>query len=116
MKISYKNKKIEKECTNISHAKKKYNEKVAEKLLSTINAIKNAETLQDIICVPSFRFHSLRGDKNGKYAIDLGKKSGYRLIVVPLNENDNQFDETVNFYNSIEIVCILVEEVSNHYE
>jgi len=116
VKISYKSKKLEKECTNISQAKKKYNEKVAEKLLYTIDAIKNAETLRDIICVPTFRFHSLIGDKNGKYAIDLGKKSGYRLIVVPLNENDNQFKETVNFYNSIEIVCVSVEEVSNHYE
>ncbi len=116
MKISYKSKKLEKECTNISQAKKKYNEKVAEKLLYTIDAIKKAETLRDIICVPTFRFHSLIGDKNGKYAIDLGKKSGYRLIVVPLNENDNQFKETVNFYNSIEIVCVSVEEVSNHYE
>ncbi len=116
MKISYKTKKLEKECSNLFIAKKKYGQEVAEKLFRLINFIENSLTLQDIVSLPHFHFHALKGKRTGEYAIDLGRKLGYRLIIIPLNENDNPFNESINYSNSIQIVHISVEEVSNHYE
>ena len=116
MKICYKTKKLEKECTDLSKAKKTYGEKVSEKLFATIEFIQNAVNLQDIIENPSFHFHKLLGKRKGEYAIDLGRKLGFRLIIIPLDTIGNQYNKPINTNNAIEIVSISVEEVSNHYE
>lgn len=65
MKILYSNRKVERSCNNIKEAYKLYNKEVSEKLLSTINFIKNATTLMDIKNMPSYHLHSLQGNRKG---------------------------------------------------
>lgn len=116
MLIKYKSS-LEKICTDIGKATKKYNSRVAEKLMSAINFIEEAETLKDVRDYPPFHFHSLTGNKKGFYAIDLGKKLGYRLLVKPLLDNYQEATNTDIFSNkALEIKIIAIEEVSNHYE
>lgn len=57
------------------------------------------------------------GDRKGQHAIDIaGRRAGYRLMVVPLDENGKEYEETdVNIvYRAAKI--IIAWEVTNHYE
>lgn len=64
-----------------------------------------------------YNLHSLSGDKEGKFALDIdGRRSGMRLIITPLDDDENEIDKgNINdLYKASKI--ILVWEVSNHYE
>ena len=117
MEIRYKKKELKSICENYGKAKKEYDKDVAEKLFSTINYIETSKSIIDVKNNPSFHFHPLQGNKKGKYAIDLGRKLGFRLIIKPLN-NDGTFSNNEQIYSAkaIEIVVVLLEEVSNHYD
>ena len=88
-------------------------------MLSKINALEEAESIQDIIVQNSFRFHSLKNKKdlNSYIAIDVKtKREPWRIILQPLNENEEVFnpcniDEIAKFVRIVEI-----SEVSKHYE
>ena len=81
-----------------------------------INLLENAETLNDINAMQIYNLHHLLGKRKGEYALDLGRRLGYRLIITPLDDNGNKWKEKdINvMYKSTKIVLIL--EVSNHYE
>lgn len=118
MEISYKTEKLRSVCNDLRKAKKAYGEKVAEKLYSAINYIELAESLIDVRCYPPFHFHPLKGSRSNEYAIDLGRKLGFRLILKPLGK-DGTASSNIQIYNdaaAIEIVVVQLEEVSNHYE
>ena len=117
MQIEYKKDSLKSICTDFNKATKKYNILVAEKLIATINYIENAATLIDVRNYAPFNFHDLKGNKEGLYAIDLGRKLGYRLIVKPFLINCSPAQITDIFSsNAINIKIIKIEEVSNHYE
>jgi proteic killer suppression protein len=63
-----------------------------------------------------YHLHPLAGKRMGQFAIDLGRKLGWRLIIIPQTVDGETLEcGDVNFvYESTEIV--LVWEVSNHYE
>ena len=92
MEIRYKNKRIRDICENEKKAIKKYNKIIAEKLIFS-------------------RLHELKYERKGQFAIDLGKTTGYRLIIEPVTVNK---ENEIISYESINIVEIM--EVSNHYE
>lgn len=50
------------------------------------------------------------------FALDLGRRLGYRLIIIPLDEDENTWNESdINIiYKSTKVT--LIWEVSNHYE
>lgn len=77
--------------------------------------MRNADTLHDINAMRIYHLHALSGKRNGQYALDIGNRSAYRLIIKPLNEDGKEFEET-----DIRIVYqsahIKILEVSNHYE
>lgn len=117
MELKYKDKSTEKTCTNIKTAKKKLNEIVATKLLSTINFLESAKNLRDVANMPSFKLHPLVGDRKETYAIDLGRRLGYRLIIKPLDDEGNElkdYSDINKIYDCTNVIIIL--EVSNHYE
>lgn len=117
MIIKYKDNKLKKNCTDFREAKKNYNSKVAEALHFTINYLENAQTLMDVKSFLPFNLHPLQGDRKGTFAIDLGgRKTGFRLIIKPLDENNNEWGEVdINtIYKSTKILILL--EVTNHYE
>lgn len=124
MKIIYPNEKVEKNCTDLSAASKLFggNKHLAVSLLARINAIGEADTLIDIIVMPTFHFHSLTKKKDkdlkGLYAIDVkSRKEPWRIILQPLDEQEQPFENTVSIDQIAGTVKIVeITEVSNHYE
>lgn len=112
MEISYKNKRTEKICTNLSQAKKIMAEKEAKRLMRAINFIEAAESLEDLINYRPYNFHGLEGKMKGLYWISIGsRRSSYRLILKPLGDQvDDLFSQAKN------IKIIMIKEVSKHYE
>lgn len=112
MKIDYKSSTVKKQCTELRQAKRDFPAKVAKKLLEKINFLEAADNLASVISNPPLRFHDLKGNLDGLYAIDIdGKRGSYRLIVC----FDNYSKELV-FADSESIEIIKITEVSNHYE
>jgi len=103
-------------CCDIREARKEVGPRVADKLISLINFIESAENLIDINNVPTYNLHPLSGNRKGQYAIDLGRKLGWRLIIIPEDMDGNKIEnDDINIlYKSTSVV--LVWEVSNHYE
>ncbi len=112
----YGNNKTMKLCSDYKQAKKALGEIVAEKLFAALNFIESAATLNDLACFPAYRLHQLSGNKKELFAMDLGRKLGYCLIIKPepsLNQEDDKLD--FNF-KCRKVTSIIVSEVSNHYE
>lgn len=119
MKIIYASEKLEKECTKLDWAKKKFggNKKLAISLLARINAIEQADTVMDIVAIPSFHFHNLSGKRKGEFAIDVKtRRDNWRLILVPLNDEEKEFDPCDIDKVAKIAKIVLIKEVSSHYE
>lgn len=78
LQISYKNKKIERICTDTSYARKKHGIDMAKKIHQRINEIKASNDVENMLRYGIGRCHELKGDKSGEYAVDLVHP--YRLI------------------------------------
>ena len=115
MRILYKNKKVEKLCTNQKEAKLELGFQVAQKLYAALNAISASKNLNDILMLPQYNLHKLIGDKEGVYSIYLGRNTGYRLEMIPLDENEKPVkSQDMSIYTIS--VCVKIERISNHYE
>ena len=102
-------------CTNEKEAFKKLGKEVAIKLFAVINLLENAVNLKDILVLPQYNLHILRGDLKGRYSIYLGRKTGFRLILIPLDENEDVIEcSDMSVYTIA--VCVEILEVSKHYE
>ena len=117
MKLVFKSNKLEKECTDIKIAVKKYGFDVGRKLIDLINYLEEAENLLDVSKLPQYRLHQLKGDRKYQYSIIIFKPSKYRLILYPLDE-DNNIMKSMDNENLMFIKCIVIKimEVSEHYE
>lgn len=78
MIIHYKDKKLEKVCTDATAARKKYGAKMAEEIHTCIDALAAAETVELLIQWRICRCHPLTGNRKDQYAMDLDHP--YRLI------------------------------------
>lgn len=78
MDITYKNKKIEKVCTNAKAAEKTYGREMADKIHQRIDEITAADTVEIMIQFHIGRCHSLSQNRKGQYAVDLVHP--YRLV------------------------------------
>ncbi|MCR4782184.1 MAG: hypothetical protein K5851_05550 [Lachnospiraceae bacterium] len=123
MELIYKNSTVEKQCTDLKTAKKLFggDSKIALSLMSRINALEQAETIQDIVVQKQFHFHNLenKGKKNykGYFAIDVkGRKDKWRIIIEPLDDNKNSFNPCYIDKIAKYVRVVNVMEVSNHYE
>ena len=92
LKIEYKNKKLEKVCTDAKTAEKQYGCQMAEKIQMRIDQITAADSINMLVQLHIGRCHALTGDRKGQYAMDLVHP--YRLV----------FQEKEN---SVEIALIL---------
>ena len=98
-------------------AKKELNERAATDLFALLNLLESADNLQDIAAMSKYHLHPMEGDRKGQYALDIsGRKEGHRLLIVPLDEEGNEFSETdvSVVYQSTRI--IITWEVTNNYE
>ncbi len=78
MDITYKNKKLEKICTNAKAAERAYGSKMAEKIHQRIYEIYSADTVEMMVQFHIGRCHLLTQNRKGQYAVDLIHP--YRLI------------------------------------
>ena len=117
MQVLYRNNKLKNLCEELSIAKKKLPEKIALATIKSINFIIAAESLNDVIQDQPFRFHDLKGKEQGIYAIDIGsKREGYRMQLIPLDEEGNEVSNNQVFGNASSIKVVKIWEVGNHYE
>lgn len=123
MELIYTDTKTEEQCTSLKAAKKCFdgNIALANSLLARINALKQADTIKDIIVQPCFHFHKLENKSGrnleGYFAIDVkSRRDPWRIILEPLDENKESYvpcniDEISQNVRIVEIM-----EVSKHYE
>lgn len=115
MKILYKDKKVEKLCTDIKYSKQQLGNEVSIKLFSLINLLSNSKNLMDILAFPQYHLHKLKGNKDGIYSMYLGRKTGFRMEIIPLDDNEQEIlNYEMNIYAIA--VCLRVERISKHYE
>ena len=123
MELVYTDAKTEKQCTSLKVARKLVggNAALANSLFARINALKQAETIKDIIVQPTFHFHKLenKGGRNldGYFAIDVkSRKDQWRIIIEPLNENKEPYVPCNINEISQNVRIVEITEVSKHYE
>lgn len=90
MEIQYKSKKIRKVCTDANTARKNYGEKMARKIQQRIDELTAADSVEMMIQYHIGRCHSLTGNREGQYALDLVQP--YRLIFIQIG-NEIQIAE-----------------------
>ena len=78
MKITYKNNKIKKVCTNVSEAEKRHGIEMAEKIMLRIDQISAALSVEMMIQFRIGRCHQLKGNRKNQFAVDLVHP--YRLV------------------------------------
>ena len=84
MKVIYKNKKIERQCTDFKYSKKIFGEKMAIKIHQRIKALNGTNSFEYLLQLSVGRCHSLKGNRYGQFAMDLIHP--YRLIFQKENE------------------------------
>ena len=122
MEVVYSTSKIEKQCTVLKEAGKLFggDKVLAVSLMARINALKQAETIKDIIVQPTFHFHKL-GNKNGRnlegyFAIDVkSRREQWRIILEPLDENKEPYVPCKIDVIAESVRIVKIEEVSKHY-
>ena len=124
LKVIYKDDKIRKICEDLIAAKKFLggNKIMATSLLARINALKQADTIIDIILQLQFFFHKLKNkgkNKNleGYFAIDVKtRRDKWRIILEPLDTDEKPFNHCDIDLIAKKVRIVKIEEVSNHYE
>ena len=90
---------------------------MAISLMSRINAIEQASVIKDIIVIPSFHFHNLKGNLKSYFAIDVKThRDKWRIILRPLDENEQVFDPCNIDKIASAVQIVEIREVSAHYE
>ena len=76
--ITYKNRKIERICTNAKVADREYGSQMSAKIHMRIDEIRAVDTVEEMIQFRIGRCHALKGNRKGQYAVDL--ELPYRLV------------------------------------
>ena len=79
MLVKYKNKSIEKVCTNAREAVRKHGAEMADRIHQRIDEIEAADSVEMMIQYGIGRCHPLTGDRKDQYAVDLVHP--YRLVL-----------------------------------
>ena len=123
MELVYTDAKMKEQCTSLKAAKKLFdgNTALANCLLARINALKQADTIKDIIVQPAFHFHKLKNkngrDLEGYFAIDVkSRRDLWRIILEPLDEKKKPYVPCNIDEISQNVRIVEITEVSKHYE
>ena len=115
MKVLYNNKKIKEICTNEVKTRKQYGIDITNRLIAAIYLLEGAANLKDILALKQYKLHALKGGLDGIYSMYLGKTTGYRLLLIPLDESEKVIKSNdMSIYTLA--VCVEIQEVSKHYE
>ena len=99
MEVRFRTRKLQKQYEKSREAEKAFGREVARKYVQRVDIIKQARDLNELCALPGLRCHSLRGDRQGQWAVKL---TGYCRLLFTLEGK------------RLEIVRI--EEVSKHYD
>ncbi len=116
MESIYKNTTSKKQFSSEYKNSWRYPPLVKTKLLAAENFIKQAASLQDIINYTPFHFHSMKGKRKNEWSIYLGKETGYRVTLIPCDEENREITSGDIIAQCKSIKVVMVTEVSNHYE
>lgn len=84
MNISFKNRKLEKVCTDASITEKTYGREMADRIHQRIDQIYASGTIEEMTRFRIGRCHALKQNRKGQFAMDLVHP--YRLIFVKAEE------------------------------
>lgn len=122
MEIVYASDKLKTQCESMSKAEKLFggDGQLARSLLSRIQLLRSAETIRDIVYMPTLHFHALQNKGKSKldgfFAIDVkSRREGWRVIIQPLDESGNPFVPCNIDEISGLVRVVRVEKVSKHY-
>lgn len=108
MEILFKNTKLEEICNNHQTAVRKWGDREATLLRKRLDEMRDSDTLAVLMKIPQARCHDLKGDRKGKFSVDL--KHPYRLIFEPANDPLPELPNGGLDYSRITIVKILGKE------
>lgn len=97
MIVRYKDRKLEKVCTEYKEAKRKFGIYMADEIMECIKYLESADSVEILIALGFHRCHPLTNNRDTQYALDL--RHPYRLIFVK-----NPDDGSVHVVKIIEIV------------
>ena len=69
MDITYKNRKIERICTNAKVADREYGSQMSAKIHMRIDEIRAVDTVEEMIQFRIGRCHALKGNRKGQYRL-----------------------------------------------
>ena len=95
LEITYRNRKIERICTNAEAAERAYGRDMADKIHQRIDELSAADTIEMMIQYHIGHCHPLSQDRKGQYALDLVHP--YRLVF-------SKSGDKIQIANVIEIV------------
>lgn len=110
MEIFFKSKKLQKLCENPRKLIKSLGQMRAEKLLTRLDDMYAAETLEDTRYLPG-HYHELVGDRKGQWACDLDQP--YRLIFEPTEKPIPTDDNGKYIWAAITIIDII--EIADYH-
>ena len=84
MRVVYRTRTLEKACNRQKDGDRLWGRQIAGKVRLRVTQIRAADTLADLRQLPGARFHQLRDNRAGQYAMDLTEN--WRIIVEPWNE------------------------------
>jgi plasmid maintenance system killer protein len=117
MKLIYSDKKTQSLCEDYKTAVKKLNKDVADKLMVLIQLLESFVALGDLSSLPQYRLHGLTGNRANQYSLVIRKGTKWRLIVYPLDENEQLLTDKSNEKEMLsKAVVVEVVEVSEHYD
>jgi proteic killer suppression protein len=99
LEIKFKTNKLQKQYENYKIAEKTYGQVVAKKYIQRVNILKSANSFEDLYKIPQLKFHPLKENRSGEFAMSL--TGFYRLIIINIGDT---FD------------IAKIEKVSKHYE
>ena len=123
MELVYATEKVERQCTSVKEAKKLFGGDMvlATSLQARINALRNADSIKDIIVQPTFHFHNLQNKSGrnleGYFAIDVkSRREQWRIILQPLDDTKKPYNPCYIDQIAGSVKIVEIAEVSKHYE
>jgi len=83
MDVQFKNSKMKKVFEDHKLLTREYGAQQSKEIIQRINEFTAAENLYDILKIPQARLHSLTGNLNGLWTVDI--KHPYRMLIELLN-------------------------------
>jgi len=111
MHVGFANAKLRKRCETFKEAVRAWGQKCAERLYQRLSELEDSESLAVVSKLPGARCHELKGDRAGRFAVDLEHPK--RLVFSPAGD-PREFLEG-NAVQLDRVVSVVIEEVVDYH-